>query len=206
MCSFALNSAPPPFTMRHSLPQMKALTMQIPLISNELDVLCALLPPGLHADAALRTLVVGCGSARMAQGLLERMPQADYLGLEIDAIQHARNLALNHPRMRFVAAGAQAIPEGDGQFDLALMLKSLHHVPLAAMDTALAEVARVLRPGGVFYISEPVYVGAMNDIADVTFKLAQPLFVDPYLENRGTGAFIVIDESNNNTVGAGMVL
>jgi sulfate adenylyltransferase subunit 1 len=47
---------------------------------------------------------------------------------------------------------------------------------------------------------------AMNDIAEVTFKLAQPLFVDPYLENRGTGAFIVIDESNNNTVGAGMIL
>ena len=47
---------------------------------------------------------------------------------------------------------------------------------------------------------------AMNDIAQVTFKLAQPLFADPYLENRGTGAFIIIDESINNTVGAGMIL
>jgi sulfate adenylyltransferase subunit 1 len=47
---------------------------------------------------------------------------------------------------------------------------------------------------------------AMNDIAQVSFKLAQPLFVDPYAENRGTGAFIIIDESSNNTVGAGMIL
>ncbi|MCE1240267.1 MAG: sulfate adenylyltransferase subunit CysN [Azonexaceae bacterium] len=47
---------------------------------------------------------------------------------------------------------------------------------------------------------------AMNDIAEVSFKLAQPLFVDPYAENRATGAFIVIDESSNNTVGAGMIL
>ena len=47
---------------------------------------------------------------------------------------------------------------------------------------------------------------AMNDIAQVIFKLAQPLFVDPYAENRGTGAFIIIDESSNNTVGAGMIL
>jgi sulfate adenylyltransferase subunit 1 len=46
---------------------------------------------------------------------------------------------------------------------------------------------------------------AMNDIANVTFKLAQPLFTDPYADNRGTGAFIVIDASTNNTVGAGMV-
>jgi sulfate adenylyltransferase subunit 1 len=47
---------------------------------------------------------------------------------------------------------------------------------------------------------------AMNDIAKVSFKLAQPIFADPYASNRGTGAFIVIDESSNNTVGAGMIL
>jgi sulfate adenylyltransferase subunit 1 len=47
---------------------------------------------------------------------------------------------------------------------------------------------------------------AMNDIARVFFKLAQPLCVDPYAENLATGAFIVIDESSNNTVGAGMIL
>jgi sulfate adenylyltransferase subunit 1 len=46
---------------------------------------------------------------------------------------------------------------------------------------------------------------AMNDIAKVTFKLAQPLMVDPYKTNRPTGAFILIDESTNNTVGAGMI-
>ncbi len=46
---------------------------------------------------------------------------------------------------------------------------------------------------------------AMNDIGRVSFKLAQPLFVDSYADNRGTGAFIVIDESTNNTVGAGMI-
>ena len=46
----------------------------------------------------------------------------------------------------------------------------------------------------------------MNDIARITFKLAQPLCVDAYAENRATGSFIVIDESSNNTVGAGMIL
>jgi sulfate adenylyltransferase subunit 1 len=47
---------------------------------------------------------------------------------------------------------------------------------------------------------------AMNDIARVSFKLAQPLAVDAYAENRATGAFIVIDESSNNTVGAGIIV
>ncbi|MFA6312116.1 MAG: GTP-binding protein [Sterolibacterium sp.] len=47
---------------------------------------------------------------------------------------------------------------------------------------------------------------AMNDIAQVTWRLAQPLFADSYAERRATGAFIVIDESSNNTVAAGMIL
>lgn len=46
----------------------------------------------------------------------------------------------------------------------------------------------------------------MNDIARVQFKLAQALMVDRYEQNRATGAFILIDESTNNTVGAGMIV
>ena len=46
----------------------------------------------------------------------------------------------------------------------------------------------------------------MNDIARMSFRLAQPLCVDAYTRNRATGAFIVIDESSNNTVAAGMIL
>jgi len=46
---------------------------------------------------------------------------------------------------------------------------------------------------------------AMNDIAHVALKLAQPLFVDPYGLNRATGSFILIDEATNQTVAAGMI-
>jgi len=46
----------------------------------------------------------------------------------------------------------------------------------------------------------------MNDIARISFKLAQPLMIDSYKNNRATGAFIIIDESTNNTVGAGMIV
>ncbi len=53
---------------------------------------------------------------------------------------------------------------------------------------------------------QPAEKLAMNDIARVSLKLAQPLFTDPYVDSRGAGAFIVIDESSNNTVGAGMIL
>ncbi len=46
----------------------------------------------------------------------------------------------------------------------------------------------------------------VNDIGRVTLRLAQPIAADPYAENRATGAFIVVDEATNDTVGAGMIL
>jgi bifunctional enzyme CysN/CysC len=46
----------------------------------------------------------------------------------------------------------------------------------------------------------------LNDLGVVRVRLAEPLVVDEYARNRGTGAFILIDESSNETVGAGMVI
>jgi sulfate adenylyltransferase subunit 1 (EFTu-like GTPase family) len=40
----------------------------------------------------------------------------------------------------------------------------------------------------------------------VHLRLSEPLCVDPYEENRTTGAFVLIDEATNETVGAGMIL
>jgi sulfate adenylyltransferase subunit 1 len=47
---------------------------------------------------------------------------------------------------------------------------------------------------------------SMNDIGRVTFRLAQPIAADRYADNRDTGAFVVVDEATNDTVGAGMIL
>ena len=47
---------------------------------------------------------------------------------------------------------------------------------------------------------------AMNDIGRVAIRVQQPLVFDSYAADRATGSFIVIDEANNNTVGAGMIV
>jgi bifunctional enzyme CysN/CysC len=46
----------------------------------------------------------------------------------------------------------------------------------------------------------------LNEIGRLRLRLSAPLFVDEYRRNRATGSFILIDESTNDTVGAGMVL
>jgi bifunctional enzyme CysN/CysC len=46
---------------------------------------------------------------------------------------------------------------------------------------------------------------ALNEIGRVRLRVTQPLFVDPYLENRQTGSFILVDERSNKTVAAGVI-
>jgi len=132
------------------------------LIRDELSLLQRLVPLD---GAALVEL--GCGAADFARRLVAAHPGASLLGLEVDERQMAKNLAQPQGTwagIRFASAGAQAIPAADASFDGALMLKSLHHVPLALLDAALAEVHRVLRPGGWLYVSEPVFDGLANEV------------------------------------------
>ena len=52
---------------------------------------------------------------------------------------------------------------------------------------------------------EPAATLHMNDIGSATLNLLRPIAVDLYGENRGTGAFILIDAETNGTVAAGMI-
>jgi sulfate adenylyltransferase subunit 1 len=47
---------------------------------------------------------------------------------------------------------------------------------------------------------------SLNEIGRVQLRVTQPLFVDAYIGNRQTGAFILVDEGSNRTVGAGMLV
>jgi bifunctional enzyme CysN/CysC len=46
---------------------------------------------------------------------------------------------------------------------------------------------------------------ALNEIGRLRLRATAPLFVDPYARNRATGGFILVDETTNRTVAAGMI-
>jgi sulfate adenylyltransferase large subunit len=53
-------------------------------------------------------------------------------------------------------------------------------------------------------VAAPQELG-LNDIGRVRLRTSTPIAFDPYTSNRRTGSFILIDESSNATVGAGMI-
>ena len=108
-------------------------------------------------------LELGCGKADKTMAIAGKV--ARILALEVDEIQHAENICREKPdNVRFGRGGAEVIPADDESFDIVLMFKSLHHVPIEQMDAALEEIRRVLKKGGVAYISEPVFAGDFNEI------------------------------------------
>jgi SAM-dependent methyltransferase len=128
------------------------------LVEDELSLLSGLVPL-----AGCDIIELGCGAAPLARALVRRYPDAHVTGLEVDERQHAKNLAAPQSGLQFGGRRA-GDPLGDARFDLVLMLKSLHHVPLALMATALHEAARVLRPDGHLYVSGAGVCGSFNDV------------------------------------------
>ena len=108
--------------------------------------------PGALEGVTLGDLVleIGPGPGRTTDILKDLVPQL--VAVEIDpllAARLARRMAGTN--VTVVEADATALPFPDNHFSAALSFTMLHHVPsVEQQDQLLAEVARVLKPGGVF--------------------------------------------------------
>jgi ubiquinone/menaquinone biosynthesis C-methylase UbiE len=139
---------------------MKIAEQHIDISCPETDVYHRLLSlDGRHI------LELGCGSAQITRDIATAGPDRTVTALEVDEIAHQKNLQITDlPNVKFGLAGAQDIPLDDESVDVVFMFKSLHHVPLELMDQSMREIRRVLKPGGLAYISEPVYAGEFNEV------------------------------------------
>ena len=53
---------------------------------------------------------------------------------------------------------------------------------------------------------EPATDLMLNEIGRIRLRISQPLIVDPYVRNRTTGSFVLVDEASGDTAAAGMVV
>jgi SAM-dependent methyltransferase len=110
-------------------------------------------------------LELGCGAAIKTRNIATSGSNRKLTALEVDEIAHQKNLQITDlPNVTFGLAGAQDIPLDNDAVDVVFMFKSLHHVPPDLMEPSMREIRRVLKPGGLAYISEPVFAGEFNEI------------------------------------------
>jgi len=102
----------------------------------------------LEFNAGERILDLGCGNGWATRLLARAAPGASAIGVDVSPamIERAEALHSNTIRARYEVASFEALPFGDARFERVFSMEALYYA--ADLDRALAEIARVLVPGG----------------------------------------------------------
>ncbi len=104
-----------------------------------------------HLRAGMHVLDAGCGPGSITLGLAAAVAPGEVVGIDmqLSRVEQARALAVQRgvSNARFEVANVYELPFPDGSFDAAFVNTVLQH--LREPVRALAELRRVLRPGGI---------------------------------------------------------
>jgi ubiquinone/menaquinone biosynthesis C-methylase UbiE len=128
----------------------------------------------LGVSPGAKWLDVGCGTGALSHAVLDRAQPAQISGLDRSAgfIEHARE-STSDPRARFEVGDAQQLSFEDDSFDVVVAALMLNFVP--DRSTALNEMRRVARPGGVAAAYVWDYPGGGMQLMDYFWNAAVEL-------------------------------
>jgi ubiquinone/menaquinone biosynthesis C-methylase UbiE len=129
----------------------RSLLQPVLFVPTHLAVLDAARRDGPHPRDVLD---LGCGTGRLLERAAERWPDARFAGVDIasNMIAEAKRKYGGDDRFRFEVADAAALPLDPASIDVAFSTLSFHH--WADQLAGLRQVARVLRPGGLFVLAD----------------------------------------------------
>lgn len=152
-----------------------------------------------------RVLDVGCGRGLMLVAAAHRIPRGEAIGIDI---WRTEDQSCNSPagaienaaiegvlaRIRVETADMRALPFSDASFDVVVSHWSVHNLYQAAdRSRALAEMWRVLRPGGAIMIGDIAfhheYLAALEHLGFMECRLIFNPVLDPILRAISFGSF-----------------
>ena len=150
--------------------------------------------------AGMRVLEVGCGRGVGTEIIFRRFGAAHVTAFDLDPdmVARASRRLARYPseRLRLFVGDATAIDAADQSFDAVFDFGIIHHVP--NWQLAVAEIRRVLRPGGRFYFEEVT--------SQALRRWAYRTFLDHPRENRFSGAQLVAELERQGIVVGGNVV
>jgi SAM-dependent methyltransferase len=105
----------------------------------------------LGDPSTVRALDVGCGTGETDAYLVGRLGAIEGIDVSERVVEAARE---RNPSVTYRLYDGERLPHDDGAFDLAFSICVVHHVPPSRWRAYVAELARVVRPGGVLALIE----------------------------------------------------
>lgn len=128
--------------------------------SSGIEIACELIGP-----ASKRILDIGCGEGDLTRSLAREGAEVTGIDPHEGRIERARAKAAGEgATVAFEVGIGDDLPFADGSFDVVVLSNSLHHVPVDRMDATVAEAARLVAPGGILYVMEPVPRGPYFEV------------------------------------------
>jgi ubiquinone/menaquinone biosynthesis C-methylase UbiE len=122
---------------------------------------------GNAAGTDVRLLDVACGTGRALAQIACAHPRLRLYGLDLSPyyLQVARRVLADLPDVSLVAENAERLPFRAGYFDVVTSVFLFHELPRSARRMVLAEMHRVLRPGGLLVIEDSAQLAESGDVA-----------------------------------------
>jgi ubiquinone/menaquinone biosynthesis C-methylase UbiE len=114
-----------------------------------------------------RILDVACGTGRTLLQMATAHPGQRYFGMDLSPyyVEAAREQLAAVPGVSLVADNAETIPFRDGYFDAVTSVYLFHELPRNARRNVIAEMRRVLRPGGLVVIEDSAQYSESEPLA-----------------------------------------
>jgi ubiquinone/menaquinone biosynthesis C-methylase UbiE len=126
-------------------------------------------------------LDVAAGTGRFLTFVKDNWPRLNTIALDLSRpyLAEARRSLAPWRGTSFVQAPAEAIPLADASVDLVTCVYLLHELPRAVRSRAAAEIARVLRPGGLAVVVDSIQTGD-RPAFDGLLEMFPAAFHEPY--------------------------
>jgi len=145
----------------------------------------------------VRLIDVACGTGRVLHQLWRTHPAMRLWGVDLSPayVRTARKRLAEVDELAIAVENAEALPFADGTFDVATSVYLFHELPRNARRNVVAELHRIVRPGGLVVIEDSAQISESAEIASALREFPREFHEPFYADYLGDDLAVMLAEA-----------